>query len=144
MAHELIFVTPDLGTELPLPYVDEGVRAGFPSPAQDYVGENLDLNRDLVMHPAATFYARVVGDSMSPEIQAGDILMVDRSLQPTDGCIAVCCLNNEFNVKRLDLSSRSQGIIRLISANPSFPTIEVSEDETFEVWGVVSYIIHKA
>lgn len=143
MAHELIFVTPDTSTELPLPYVDEGVRAGFPSPAQDYIGENFDLNRDLVHHPAATFYARVVGESMVPEIYPGDLLMVDRSLLPSDGCIAVCCVNNEFNVKRLDLSQQSQGVIRLISSNTTFPVIEITEKDTFEVWGIVSYVIHK-
>ena len=97
--NEIIFLTPDLSTELPLLYADAGIPAGFPSPAQDYVDGILDLNKELIQHPAATFYAKVVGDSMEPEINEGDLLIVDRSLDPFDDCIAVCCLNNEFTIK---------------------------------------------
>lgn len=141
--NEIIFLTPDLSTELPLLYADGGIPAGFPSPAQDYVNGVLDLNKELIRHPAATFYARVVGDSMNPSIQEGDILVVDRSLEPFDDCIAVCCLNNEFTIKRIDLSKKSEGYIRLIPDNTKYEPFVVTEDNKFILWGVVRYVIHK-
>ena len=142
VADELIFVTADLSTELPLPYVDGGIHAGFPSPAQDYVDKSLDLNRDLIKHPAATFYARVVGDSMEPEMYVGDILVVDRSIDPFDGCAAVCFLNGEFTIKRLNLKERERGVIWLVPDNQKYDPIRVSGDEQFEIWGVVRFVIH--
>ena len=141
--NEIIFLTPDLSSELPLPYADGGIRAGFPSPAQDYVDGILDLNKELIDHPSATFYAKVVGDSMSPGISEGDLLGVDRSLEATDDCIAVCCLNDEFTVKRLDLSRKKEGFIRLIPDNPKYEPFLVTEEENFILWGVVKYVIHK-
>lgn len=141
--NEIIFLTPDLTTELPLPYADGGIRAGFPSPAQDYVDGILDLNKELIQHPAATFYAKVVGNSMSPGINEGDLLVVDRSLDAFNDCIVVCCLNNEFTVKRVDLTQKDQGIIRLLPDNPQYEPIVVTEDDKFLLWGVVRYVIHK-
>lgn len=143
LMNEIIFLTPDLSTELPLLYADGGIPAGFPSPAQDYVNGVLDLNKELIQHPAATFYARVVGDSMTPGIKEGDLLVVDRSLEPFDGCIAVCCLNNEFTIKRIDLSGKEKGYIRLIPDNRKYEPITVTEDDKFILWGVVRYVIHK-
>lgn len=144
MADELHFLTVDLSAELPLPFADGGIRAGFPSPAQDYVDKSLDFNRDLIKHPAATFYARVVGDSMEPAISAGDILVIDRSIKAFDGCTAVCFVNGEFTVKKLDLSQQSQGIVWLIPSNQNYSRIKVTSDEQFEIWGVVRYVIHDA
>lgn len=141
--NEIIFLTPDLSTELPLLYADGGIRAGFPSPAQDYVDGILDLNKELIQHPAATFYARVVGDSMSPGIAEGDLLVVDRSLNATDDCIAVCCVNDEFTIKRIDLTQKGKGFIRLLPDNPKYEPITVTEDDNFILWGVVRYVIHK-
>lgn len=141
--HDIIFLTPDLSTDLPLLYADGGIPAGFPSPAQDYVDGTLDLNRELIQHPAATFYAKVVGDSMNPGIVEGDLLVVDRSLEAYDDCIAVCCLNDEFTIKRLDLTRKDEGIIRLIPDNPKYSPITVTEDDNFILWGVVRYVIHK-
>lgn len=141
--NEIIFLTPDLSTELALLYADGGIPAGFPSPAQDYVNGVLDLNKELIPHPAATFYARVVGDSMTPGIKEGDLLVVDRSLEPFDNCIAVCCLNNEFTIKRIDLSGKEKGYIRLIPDNKKYEPITVTEDDKFILWGVVRYVIHK-
>lgn len=84
----------DVSTVLPLLFADDGIRAGFPSPAQDYIRESIDLNRTLIKHPASTFYAKVVGDSMSGEgITEGDILIIDRSIEAEHGDLAVCCLN---------------------------------------------------
>ncbi len=140
----MIFLQSDFSSELPLPYADGGVRAGFPSPAQDYMDRTLDLNKELISHPASTFYCRVVGESMiDAGIHPDDILVIDRSVDPTDGCTAVCFLNGEFTVKDLDLSQRASGLIRLIPHNPSFPIIEVHTEDNFEIWGVVSYVIHK-
>ena len=141
--NEIVFITPDLSTELPLLYADGGIPAGFPSPAQDYVDGILDLNKELIQHPAATFYARVVGDSMYPDIKDGDLLVVDRSLDAFDDCIAVCCLNSEFTIKRIDLSNKDKGFIRLMPDNPKYEPIIVTEDEEFILWGVVRYVIHK-
>lgn len=141
--NEIIFLTPNLSSDLPLPFADGGIPAGFPSPAQDYVDGILDLNKELIKHPAATFYAKVVGDSMNPGINEGDLLVVDRSLEAFDDCIAVCCLNNEFTIKRIDLSHKGEGYIRLVPDNPKYEPIVVKEDDNFILWGVVRYVIHK-
>ncbi len=114
--------------------------AGFPSPAQDYISESIDLNRTLIAHPAATFYAKVSGDSMCEEgITDGDILIVDRSVEAEHGDLAVCCLNGEFTLKRLCLN-RADSIF-LMPSNRRFRPIEVTSDDNFFVWGVVIYTI---
>ncbi len=133
-----IFI-PDISSELPLPYADGGIQAGFPSPAQDYINEYIDLNREIVKHPAATFYGRVSGDSMSGEgIDPGDILVIDRSLEPADGDLAVCCVDGDFTLKRIHLTP---GAVWLIPSNESFDPILVTPDCRFEVWGVVTHTI---
>ncbi len=130
---------PDISSHLPLPYAERGVQAGFPSPAQDYLSDSIDLNRELVRHPAATFYARVEGDSMIDEgIETDDILVIDRSLEPADGDLAVCCVDGEFTLKRISLKN---GEIWLIPANEAFDPILVTPDQRFEIWGVVTYTI---
>lgn len=132
----------DTLTELPLPFADEGVRAGFPSPAQNYMENSIDLNRDLVEHPESTFFARVEGSSMiEAGLEEGDILVIDRSIDARDGDIVVCALNGEFTVKYLQLRD---GGVRLLPANPEFAPIDVEPGDRFEVWGAVTYIIHKA
>lgn len=126
-------------TLLPLPFADGGVHAGFPSPAQDYVTESIDLNRTLVKHPASTFYAKVVGDSMSGEgITEGDLLIIDRSIEAEHGDLAVCCLDGEFTLKRLCLDGDR---LYLMPSNRKYRPIEVSGDNDFMVWGVVIYTI---
>lgn len=142
MADEVKFIPTDFATKLELTYVDGSIRAGFPSPAQDYVDRSLDLNRDLIRHPEATFYARVIGDSMVPTMSQGDLLVIDRSLEVMDNCLAVCFVNGEFTIKRIDCSQMSKGIMRLVPDNHDYPVIEVHEDEQFEVWGVVRFVIH--
>ncbi len=136
---ELKIFSPDTDTRMALPCADGGIQAGFPSPAQDYINEYIDLNRELVPHPAATFYGRVSGDSMIEEgIEQGDLLVIDRSLEPADGDLAVCCLDGEFTLKRIKLTP---GAIWLIPSNESFDPILVTPDQRFEVWGVVTHTI---
>lgn len=129
----------DVDTELELTFADQGIRAGFPSPAEDYVNEKMDLNKVLVDHPAATFYARVVGDSMSGEgIDDGDLIIIDKSLRPVDGDLAVCCLDGEFTLKRLRIRA---GKVSLVPSNPAYPLIEISGDVDFRIWGIVTHTI---
>lgn len=130
----------DVTSRLELQYADGGVRAGFPSPAQDYVDEWIDLNRHLVPHPSSTFYARVSGDSMSEEgIDDGDLLIVDKSLQPEDGDLAVCCVDGEFTLKRLKLTRGNR--LFLMPSNRKYKPIEITEDNDFMVWGIVTTTI---
>ena len=122
-----------------LPYIDEGIQAGFPSPAQGYISESIDLNKELINHPAATFYGRVVGDSMIDEgIEPGDILIIDRSLELNDLDLAVCCLDGEFTLKRVKLDHDK---IWLLPSNELLEPILVTSDNQFAVWGVVTYVI---
>ena len=126
------------GAEFPLFVVR--VPAGFPSPADDYIENTLDLNDFLIEHPAATFFVRVTGDSMTGAgINSGDILIVDRALTPRSGSIVVAILNGEFTVKRL---SCVNGKIFLLPENPAYDPIEITEGSGFEVWGVVAHVIH--
>ena len=120
------------------------IKAGFPSPAEDYLSESLDFNRDLIKHPEATFYAEVDGDSMTGlGINPGDIAVIDKSLEPADGDIIVSYINEEFNIKQLDLTHQKEGYIELRSYNPKYPTFCINEDDHFQVWGVVVYTIKK-
>ena len=120
------------------------IRAGFPSPAEDYLNESLDFNRDLIRHPEATFYGRVQGDSMiGAGICDGDIAVIDRSIEAEHGNVVVAYINNEFTVKFLDLSHKKDGYIELKPANDAFQPIRINEDDNFEVWGVVIWTIKK-
>lgn len=124
-----------------LPLFQSVVPAGFPSPADDYLDKKLDLNEYLVKHPAATFFVRVSGDSMiDAGIHNGDILIVDRSLPAVDGKIIIAVLDGELTVKRL----RKQGNkVTLVPENDLYEPIEINEFNDFEVWGVVTNVIHK-
>lgn len=125
---------------LALPVFTARIHAGFPSPAEDYIEKSLDLNEYLVQHPAATFFVRVTGDSMTGAgINSGDILIVDRALTAVNGSVIVAILNGEFTVKRLVTSN---GRIRLQPENPAYEPIEVTAGSDFEVWGVVVHVIH--
>ena len=119
-----------------------GVKAGFPSPAEDYLHESLDFNRDLIRHPEATFYGRVAGDSMQDAgICEGDIAVIDRSVEPQDGDVIVAYINGEFTIKFLDLTHRKDGYIELRPANMKYSPIRIDENDSFEVWGVVVWTI---
>lgn len=123
-------------------FADQGVRAGFPSPAQDFLEHSLDFNRDMIKNPDSTFYARVVGTSMIEDgIDPGDMLLIDRSLEAREGTLAVCAIDGEFTLKRIH---QEDDRLFLMPANREFSPIEVKEGSSFEVWGVVLYIIKKA
>ncbi|MBQ6311616.1 MAG: translesion error-prone DNA polymerase V autoproteolytic subunit [Bacteroidales bacterium] len=115
------------------------VCAGFPSPAQDYVEGGIDLNRELVKNPAATFFGRVSGDSMTGAgIEDGDLIVIDKSLEASEGDIAVCFLDGEFTLKRIHIE---KDVIWLVPENPKYRKIRVTADQHFMVWGVVTYSI---
>lgn len=127
---------------LPLPLSICEVPAGFPSPADGYMDDALDLNELLVAHPAATFFVRVSGTSMvDAHIYPGDVLVVDRAKEVQHRDIVIAVLNGEFTVKRI-LKRGSQ--LLLAPENPRYAPIEVREGEEFQIWGVVTYVIHKA
>lgn len=133
--------TPEIGNKIELPLFLESVSAGFPSPADDYLENRLDLNDYLIRNPAATFFVRVTGDSMiDAGIHSGDILVVDRSLTPKDGSVVIAVIDGELTVKRI-LQKKNK--IYLLPENNSFKPIEITSEMHFEVWGVVSYVIHK-
>lgn len=118
------------------------VKAGFPSPADDYIEKKLDLNDFLIKNPPATFFVKVEGDSMKgAQISAGDILVVDRSIEPTDKKIVIAALMGEFTVKRIRIINKE---IFLEAENPRYPSIKINENMDFEIFGVVTYVIHKA
>ena len=117
------------------------VPAGFPSPAEDYVEGSLDLNEHLIQHKEATFFVRVQGESMiGAGILNGDLLVVDRALEAVDGNIVIAVVDGELTLKRL---SRRNGQVRLLPENPCFHPIEFNDDQTLEIWGVVTNVIHR-
>lgn len=127
--------------QLELPYISSGIRAGFPSPAMDFVDLSIDLNRHLIRHPSSTFYARVKGDSMRDAgINDGDLLIIDKSLNPHNNNIAVCYVDGEFTLKRLLVEKNT---CWLMPENDQYPPIQISEDNDFFVWGILTYVIKK-
>jgi DNA polymerase V len=116
------------------------VEAGFPSPADDYMEGPLDLNEHVIKHPSATYFVRASGDSMTGAgIFDGDLLIVDRSLEPAHGKIAIVEMDGQLTVKRL---FKSKGRFLLQSENVSYPPIELQEESEVMVWGVVTHVLH--
>lgn len=133
------FYSANSNSHLELPFVEGGIAAGFPSPAQDYIDLKIDLNTELITNPSSTFYARVKGTSMQDAgIMNGDILVIDKSLEPKDGDTAVCFIDGEFTLKYIKIETDG---IYLIPANPTFKTVKITEDNNFCVWGIVTYSI---
>lgn len=140
LMHVDAIYAPDLSTHYKLPVFIGRLPAGFPSPADDYIEGKLDLNRHLIKHPAATFFVRVTGDSMlEAGIHSGDILIVDRSLEATDGNVIVAALDGELTVKRLYQRAQT---IRLLPENKNYQPIDIHPHQSFEIWGVVTNVIH--
>ncbi|MDR3058933.1 MAG: translesion error-prone DNA polymerase V autoproteolytic subunit [Prevotella sp.] len=135
---ELFKVNPQ--SNIHLPFADEGIQAGFPSPAQDYLEISIDLNRELIRNPSSTFLAHVKGDSMQDAgIEDGDILVIDKSLEAKNGDTVVFFLDGDFTIKTLKVEKDS---VYLIPANPEFQPIRVTEENNAMIWGVVTYSIH--
>ena len=126
--------------------VNAGVKAGFPSPAGDFIFDTIDLNRELIKDPDTTFLARVSGSSMQDmRIYDGDLILIDRSIAPSNGKIAVCYIDGEFTLKRLEIIKEGNEIkkILLCPENADFSPIEVSPENDFLIWGILTYAITK-
>ena len=137
----LTFYPPDAEAVTALPFISARVAAGFASPAADFMEDRVDLNRELCHNPLTTFYIRVSGNSMiDAGIENGDLLVVDRSLQPADGKIAICLIDGDFTVKRLKVDI---DCIYLMPENKAYPPIKVTEDNQFAIWGMVTYVIKR-
>ena len=135
----LDFYTPDFSTELELPYVDVGISAGFPSPADDFIELTIDLNRELIKHKDSTFFAKVKGNSMkNAGIFDGDLLIIDKSLEPQDGKIAICQIDGDFTVKRI---KKENDVVWLIAENEDYKPIKVTEENELMIWGIVIHSI---
>lgn len=131
----------DASEPLTLPLFESNIPAGFPSPADDTMELKLDLNKHLIKHPATTFYARVNGYSMQDAgINDGDILIVDRTIEPRENDVVVCILDGEYTVKRVHLD---KDVIFLQAANDAYEPIKVKKNNRLSIWGVVTYVIHK-
>ena len=137
----LTFFTPENFNTLGAVYFDTGISAGFPSPADDFKQERLSLDNELIKNKEATFFARVIGQSM---IDAGlsdnDLLVIDRSLSPAHNKIAVCFLDGEFTVKRLKVEKDD---IWLQPENKNYKPIKITEENDFVIWGIVTNVIKK-
>ena len=130
----------DVSTKLLIPLFEGKVSAGFPSSAENYIDKSLDLNEILVPHPAATFFIRVKGNSMiNAGIHSGDILIVDRSRAVAHNKIVIARINNELTVKRIKLEGQT---LYLMPDNDEYSPIEITDVMDFEVWGVVTFVIH--
>lgn len=138
---KLTFFKPDFESELQIPFIKEGVSAGFPSPAADFLENSIDLNKELSTNPLATFYIKVEGNSMMDAgINDKDVLVVDRSLYPQNNKIAICFIDGEFTVKRIQSENNC---LYLIAENPNYSPIKVTEENQFVIWGIVTYVIKK-
>ena len=124
---------------LPLPFVAQGIPAGWPSPAEDHLENELDFNKDFIKNPSSTFYTRIKGDSMKDVgINDGDIAIVDRSLEPKTGKIAVCYIDGQFTIKTVVIE---KNVIWLVAQNEKYEPIRVTKDNDFIIWGIVINVI---
>tara|TARA_A100001388_G_C28746578_1_gene489793 strand:+ start:309 stop:740 length:432 start_codon:yes stop_codon:yes gene_type:complete len=138
---KLKFLKPKKGNSIGQWLVEQGISAGFPSPADDFKEIRISLDKELVRNQESTFYARVCGDSMfGAGIDDGDLLIIDRSLNPENGRIAVCYIDGDFTVKRI---VKENGRLYLKAENKRYKPIELSEDSELIIWGVVEYVIKK-
>ena len=138
---KLTFLKPEKGNNLGQWLVEQGISAGFPSPADDFKEIRISLDKELVKNKDATFYARVSGESMiGAGLDDGDLLVIDRSLNPENGRIAVCLVDGEFTVKRI---KKERDKLYLIPENKKYKLIEIKEENELIIWGVVEYVIKK-
>ena len=138
---KLIFLKPKKGNSMGQWLIEQGVSAGFPSPADDFKEIRISLDSELVRNKDATFYARVSGESMiEAGLDDGDLLVIDRSLSPENGKIAVFLVDGEFTVKRI---LKKGGKLYLKPENKNYKEIEIKNENELIVWGVVTYIIKR-
>ncbi|MHA8061408.1 LexA family protein [Aquirufa beregesia] len=135
----LNFYSPDYSSEVQIPFFDVGISAGFPSPADDFIELTIDLNKEIIKNKDTTFFAKVKGHSMkNVGINDGDLLVIDKSLEPKNNRIAVCQIDGEFTVKRIKID---KGVILLIAENEDYQPIKVTSDNEFLIWGIVTNAI---
>jgi DNA polymerase V len=133
------FFSPDYSTEINLPFVDVGISAGFPSPADDFIELSIDLNKTLIKNKDTTFFAKVKGHSMkNAGIYDGDLLVIDKSLEPQNNKIAICQIDGEFTVKRIKIE---KDVVWLIAENEDYKPIKVTPENEFMIWGIVIHSI---
>tara|TARA_B100001146_G_C15807188_1_gene275215 strand:+ start:70 stop:501 length:432 start_codon:yes stop_codon:yes gene_type:complete len=138
---KLNFLIPKKENNLGQCLIEQGISAGFPSPADDFKEIRISLDKELVKNEEATFYARVSGDSMQGAgLENGDLLIIDRSIEPSNNKIAVCFIDGEFTVKRIKIESKK---IQLIPENKKYSPIEINEENELIIWGIVTYVIKK-
>ena len=138
---KLTFLKPEKGNNLGQWLVEQGISAGFPSPADDFKEVRISLDKELVKNQESTFYARVSGDSMlEAGIDDGDLLVIDKSLSPENGKIAVCFVDGDFTVKRI---VREKGKLYLKAENKKYKSMEIKEGNELIIWGIVEYVIKK-
>ena len=126
-------------SELNIPLA--GVASAGPfTNVDDFVSERIDLNKLLIRHPEATFYAKVKGNSMSGDFNDGDLLVVDKAEEWSHGKIALCYMDGEFTVKRIDIE---KGVCRLLPSNPEFQPITITSENTLLVWGIIVFSVRK-
>jgi DNA polymerase V len=139
--NKLTFFLPDLENPIELPFISAGIKAGFPSPAADFDESKISLDAVLVKNREATFYAKASGTSMiGAGIDDGDILVIDRSLEPRNNKVAVCFLDGEFTVKRIKVAKEK---VYLMPENKDFEPIVITEENQLIIWGIVTYIVKK-
>ncbi len=141
-SQNLTFYTPEINTDATgAIFVDVGISAGFPSPADDFKQQRISLDKELIKNKEATFFARVSGQSMvGAGLDDNDLLVVDKSLEPEHNKIAVCFIDGEFTVKRLKVEADG---IWLQPENPEYEPIKVTEENNFMIWGIVTSVIKK-
>lgn len=140
-SNKLSFFIPNADGKLEMPYISSGIKAGFPSPAADFDGTSISIDQIVVKNQTATFYAKANGNSMTGAgIDDGDILVIDKSIEPQDGKIAVCFIDGEFTVKRIKVQENS---LLLLPENPLFDPLEVTQENDFIIWGIVTYVVKK-
>jgi DNA polymerase V len=129
----------EITTCMDIPLVEGGISAGFPSPADDFLDLSIDLNKEFIKNKEATFYGRVKGDSMkNAGLSDGDLLIIDKSLEPKNGKIAVCFIDGEFTVKRIKIEKK---VCWLVPENENYQSIKVTEENDFIIWGIVTTVI---
>lgn len=139
--NKLSFFIPNTENSLEMPFISEGIKAGFPSPAADFDETRLSIDQIVVKNKIATFYAKASGNSMiGAGIDDGDILVIDKSIEPQDGKIAVCFIDGEFTVKRIKVLDNS---LLLLPENTMFQPIEITQENNFIIWGIVTYVVKK-